>query len=861
MNAEPLLKRILEGAGTPSEQDFVLVLDGEGLEDLPDTLKTTHDLYTVHRPRTEVGLRHTLWQAGGAPVIAVIPEDLAHRLPADLLRRARNQRVQALDVNDVLTVFLGVQVTGAEEAHIRELALTHVDDLIHALSRRTLPTVVDRTLLSELLVDVSLGDPIRGMAPEDLAASWVRSLPRWSASLHDLVCEALPRIHGDMGSLLAWGLAVKGRLEELLVYGAVLTVKDVELPRKAWGPLWDLPESLSLPVSRAVLRQTVRSLTVRTLDKLGDDAVPILERATRVAAEQLSAPVYRTSQILPIAFDTQAHEIAHRAASGRAISSDEIAWLASHRAATLHRDVLQVLEAMGRLSRFLDFDHEALVAPKAHVSRYATHGAFADLAAKQLRRAMAATHQHHAEASKVLHRYAELRNEWNREFSSALAADYKAALHQAGTPLHRVAQHVIAPVLEEGGSVYLMVLDGCSVPAFLELLYDLSQDATFPLGLRPDNEGRVTVRPGLSPLPTITSHARGALFLGQIPEDPFEAEKSWRDEQEGKTDPKRFKQNPGLQSWTRQLFLKGDLADGGRALSQALLDESVKVVAAVFNAVDDQIGSSNTGTQVRINADEIAGFRPSLRAAVRAGRKILVTADHGHSPFLGKSLRVKGKGGTRYLDASDSAPEGFIAIDTEGLGGPPGSWAYAWKMGAYRGKPQVGFHGGCGLEEVVVPLVWLEPNGLQADEPVWWHGRAVMTTEPSLTTEDLVPATPMSTTRQEAPEAKEEDKSQLGFFVRKDRLAHLSTLIDATGLSSDVSSKLSDDEQAALVLLHQNGTARVTELADALERPIGRVNGMMTLLGRKLQRAGHPRFDREVLPSGEALFRYKGTTE
>src|SRR5690606_34484409 len=104
---------------------------------------------------------------------------------------------------------------------------------------------------------------------------------------------------------------------------------------------------------------------------------------------------------------------------------------------------------------------------------------------------------------------------------------------------------------------------------------------------------------------------------------------------------------------------------------------------------------------------------------------VLVTADHGHTPFLGKDRRV-GSGPTpRWceLGPGDEVPDGFIEIDLEGHGGTPGRKAFAWKVGAYRGQPQVGFHGGCGLEEMVVPLAWIGPQGVAADAPAWWYER------------------------------------------------------------------------------------------------------------------------------------------
>src|SRR4029078_12280402 len=135
----------------------------------------------------------------------------------------------------------------------------------------------------------------------------------------------------------------------------------------------------------------------------------------------------------------------------------------------------------------------------------------------------------------------------------------------------------------------------------------LSQDNTFPLGMKPDIDGRVAGLPALSPLPTVTSHARGAIFLGELPNDPLVAETVFRDQDEAKTDKARFNQNAALGSRTRRLFLKADLADGGEALRTALRDDGIAVVAAVFNAVDDQIGSSNTGAIVRLVPEHITG--------------------------------------------------------------------------------------------------------------------------------------------------------------------------------------------------------------------------------------------------------------
>ena len=139
-----------------------------------------------------------------------MPEELARRIQTapDLLRRARNQRVCALSVNDVLEVVLGVRVVGAETPYMQQLALEHVERLGHAMSRsdaadRRGPEAADR----------ATGGRERGGAGAD-AASLGASGDVGARSRHAgpttsamLVREAMPTLHGDEGRVLAWALA------------------------------------------------------------------------------------------------------------------------------------------------------------------------------------------------------------------------------------------------------------------------------------------------------------------------------------------------------------------------------------------------------------------------------------------------------------------------------------------------------------------------------------------------------------------------------------------------------------------------------------------------------------------------------
>lgn len=844
--AQLLLRRLVEQAGGARETGYVLVLDGEGLEDLPAQLVTPRGAYTVHRPTTELGLRHVLWKAHGAPTIAVLAEDLAKRLPPDLLRRAHNQRVHALSVNDVLEVILGVRVVGAESAHLQALALEHVGALGVAISRRTLPTVVDRKLLTELLVDVSVGEQVRTRSSAELLAGWLLKPPTWSTNVSRLVREALPSMHGDEGRLLAWALEEPERLRALIVHGALLAIDAEEVPKRAWGALWDAAARPPIEMDRRILRRTATRLLDDTLTALGENAASLLEQADKLGREVLTPKDLQTSRVLPLAFSDRCHALAKQAAAGKPIGASEVAWLVAHRAAPLHRAELVVLEAMARVSRYLDQPMPPPGDVVEQVKGWQHNGAWADLAVAQLRRALAGSGGHHAEAAKVLVAYRSRRDAENRQFASALASGYEPALHRPGlTPLHRIWKREVAPLWQEkpDARVFLVVLDGCSYPVFLELVYELAQDSAFPIGIRPDSSGRVAGQPALAPLPTVTSHARGAIFLGELPLDPLVAETVFRDQDEAKTDKARFNQNGALTGRTRKLFLKGDLTDGGMALLEAVANPAIDVVAAVFNAVDDQIGSSNTGATVRIAAGDITAFRPSLQRALQSGRQVLVTADHGHSPFFEKQLRVGAGSTPRFLPLGqhDPIPDGFLEIDVGGLGGTPGRRAFAWRVGAYLGNPQVGFHGGCGLEEMVVPLAWLCREGLQADEPNWWFAQAIAVEAPKPVRAAEPPLlTPMPTLPPVQP-----------------TLFNPGSRAEVLSLAADLLARLSDDEKAVLVLLHENGTARASELAERMKKNPVRLNGLMRTLRRTLHSAGVTAFTDEVLPSGETLYRYQ----
>jgi len=860
MSAAPLLRHLVErsrdaagGFGGPASS-YLLVLDGDGLEDLPAAVHTAAGPWNVARANTEIGLRRTLWRANKAPLVVVVPRELALRLPADLVQGARHQRVQALETAEVLSVLLGRKVQASDEAWFNHLVLEHIEPLLQRLNQRTLPTVVSRADLGELLVEVTLSHEVRGRSAAQLLGVWVQQPPELKEGHRRLLQEALPRLHGDEGELLAWAIVKpKQDLERLMVRGLVLTVDapTSHLPPRLWRSFGDdhtLAKAFHHDADR--LRRTITRLATAAAEALGRDADQWLRAAEKLARDELPAHVLATSPVLPHAFKLKAHQLAQRAAHGTPILSNDLRELEGHLAAPLHTRDLKLLTWLARLSRALE--HEVPDQPNTGgwADRYATDLAFADWAATELKRALGQLQSKdlHDPATQVLARWQQARDAVNLRFAQFLAEDWTHRLHDGVEPVHKISKNLLAPKLAKGERLFLVVLDGCSWPVFHELLAELVQEHR--IGLTAD-----TTRYGLALLPSITSHSRGAIFLGRVPHDPLLQESELRDA-ERTTDPGRFKQNPALTAFSKQLFLKGDLGTPG-PLFDALEDNDLALVAAVFNAVDDQISSHNTHANLQVRVGDVHLLLPALERALASGRQVLVTADHGHTRYL-EAAKGLGKGdGSRWTRiARDSdVPEGFLEIDTGDLGGSDGRMAFAWRMNSWLGRPQLGFHGGCSLEELVVPLVWLKRDGLEMLEPAWWHDL------PHPTGASPAPEPPpkrLPEPEPEPPPKRPPASSQLGLLDRTDRLAALLSHVDDLGLPANARAALDDDALAVLVLLQQNERVSVHEIAARLDRQVGRIGGWMNRLLRKLDGHDAACFVQETAEDGAPRYVYTG---
>jgi hypothetical protein len=381
--------------------------------------------------------------------------------------------------------------------------------------------------------------------------------------------------------------------------------------------------------------------------------------------------------------------------------------------------------------------------------------------------------------------------------------------------LYRLAGLGLGPMLKRGEKVFLAVLDGCDLSVFLELCETLPTE--IGLALPPEKgdalsrgllEGRA-FRPLYSLPPTVTSRARRAIFAGEIPGNPVldDAEALAAD---ATGDRKALEKCSPVATFSRRLFLKGDLADGGAALRKELEKPKHDLVAAVFNGIDDALSSKETTPMPALNAADVGeGFLDALRKAVETGWTVVVTSDHGHTPFWSADRKMAGQAEGQRFRKGDISGEGALVLSKEAV--PGGPYECLWRVGAFYGPQRRGFHGGVGLEEMIVPLGFFGRVTAGLGRPLppeWWSSRqGVPADQPALARQE---ANAVSTSRsaEELPEVLR-------------RLFET----DAKALN-------------ALKALAKHGRLSQTQLARASGTPAPRLRGFMNKVLLTIRRAG-----------------------
>lgn len=627
-------------------------------------------------------------------------------------------------------------------------------------------------------VDTAWSNVLRsvlGLATEHGGHPDLASVLRWTLSpeaarrygdLHEKarqqVGEWLVEILGPCGRLVAQVLEAGygGELVAIaLVCGMVLKRPDdtplapellaaaVRLERYTGGTPIPLREGLRL---HAAAVHVTKAMDASTL-------MPVLDVADQlVASLHLTAFAERSSD-LPSGFSARLSIFANAiaeflatgpekrpAARGAATAAVLVAGGAvkEHRLAVHQAHRVRRVEMAMRLVRWL-----SNAEPGQHIGldslakSYAEQGAFADWARLALMGGddLAVV----TRAYSALREAARVRRESsNRQFAVALSAWNQGGCPKLDhvVPVEQIIAGVLAPVATLA-PVLLLVVDGLSFPIYRELLEDAQRQGWNEV--LPSAQEKASV--GLATIPSITEISRTSLFCGKLLQGQAANEKTG------------FVRHPALVPLVPSnrpgakpvLFHKGDLtsASDGITLSEAVRDaigsRERKVVAVVFNGVDDHLSGSDQLNH-RWALDDLRLIKPLLYEARNAGRLVLITADHGH--LIDEATHVLANPGQDKVGADNSslttadrwrtvAGAPVSAEETMLSGGrvmtPHGQRQIVvpWSETLRYGSRKNGYHGGISLQEMLVPITLLTtgsvlPEGLRhapSAAPAWWE--------------------------------------------------------------------------------------------------------------------------------------------
>ncbi len=617
--------------------------------------------------------------------------------------------------------------------------------------------------------------------PEDLLARWLidgppvdRALARrlldWSNTADDMAWRWLARVADPRGRCHEEApdpTEVGEALSTLITDGAAGGLASL---RGALGPRTGTE---SLGRLRDLVESAVRAVYPAHPEKVREH---LAEAETLAARARLSVEEAARAPLLSAAFEALACGLMARAASRSGPRPDVAEIRALRRCLQRDDAVIESVVAASRLAAFADDAEEyapipRITDPEAEAAAWARfarrHTAPADRLIRTLHRERNVLARDLAEAATAVYARAQtVRDRLNRRFAEALArreVPIYAGRHVGdGMPLHRVTSRLVGPMLEDGRSVLLVVLDGCDGGSMFDVLAGLPEQ----VGLRRPRLSEKTkpyVRDAidaalpdglcaaLSPLPTLTAVGRRALFAGQIPANAALSERE-AEAADASGDRKAWTSNPAVESFEPTLLLKGDL-DADLSALHALLeserDQAPRAVAVVFNEIDDALSSKQTGLPDRWTPAKVHPALPRLLVkAVNAEWHVLVTADHGHTTFV-RGRKVAGKRRGQRIAAE--AVQGSVRFA-----------ATAWRpepvhllvdSGAWLGTQRIGFHGGASIEEVVVPIMHLGrvdaesgPGRLPEPEAGWlWGEPAVVEAEEAVDGAAPTEAPPTST--------------------------------------------------------------------------------------------------------------------
>ncbi len=707
-------------AGAPEERDLVLVHDHPGLEELSPSATLSGQPWRIARVTGELTLRDALYEAGR--LVAVVPGTF--QPPLDLIGRAWLSRQVSVQPRDLIAALTGRPCEPIADPQLASAVEDALPQLKALDGTWSVGGTVGEREIRNVLLGLQLGADHRfdRETPESLLRRWILEGPPTVTSAA-LLAEALRLEHARHGIWLAWALT-EGSVAQLVAAGALAGSEEGSRLAPELPSLSGASDRHRL---RSVVEQAVRAAWAQDAEK----ARAALQEAERLAAT-LPASLAPDHPLLAGPLERYLQEAAGQAAAGEPEPDARLEALSTHLHLAAQGSAYTLVREISRLARFVgsvEVPMAASLATWASLAR--THIAWGDLAFRRARRALGPALPKLTEAaSRVMQQFAERRDALNAVFGGWLAERWGEVAGQTDVRAPFALQHlsrlVLRPLLDDGQRVLLVVLDGCDLASFVDLVELSTDEHEVALGLPalndPDLAGDLSTqgawRVALAPIPTVTSHARRALFAGDIPHSTA-LDATEEAAANASNDKKALRDNPALGDTPRALLLKGDVGDLGGAVRAALAGDD-RLVAVVLNDVDDALSSKQTTPMPPWSLEALsAGAAGWLTEALDQGWSVVVTADHGHSPYVAsdRKLALAGAGGR----IASGPGEGVVTLSDGPL--PSAPLHLLTGFGAWRGVQRRGWHGGASLEEVFVPLAFLRRGTVHAEgfsRPSWW---------------------------------------------------------------------------------------------------------------------------------------------
>lgn len=574
---------------------------------------------------------------------------------------------------------------------------------------------------------------------------------------------------------------------------------------------------------------------------------------TLATAEQILASLDLTSiavesNLLNAAFGLRLEQFAKSLRTASKGNSLEPAFAAfssieRHQLARVRRDQVQRAALALRARTWLGCDTVTPGDVNGMVRNYVFDGGFLDWARSRIWMG-----DEHEDLNRVygtlVRKLTDQREALNEAFANHLPRIARGDnLGEGLTYVEHCLDRLILPLVKQERVLFL-VLDGMSQAVYRELATDLFENHWVELQ-RDEAAGPDCL---ISALPSTTRVSRFSLFAGRLGEGVSADEK------------KALAAHLGLKAAnvTPVLFHKAELQQPGRgglspAVREAIAGNTYRLVAAVINAVDDQLGS-NAQLAVRWTVEQVGLLRQILEAARDAGRVVVMTSDHGHVLAHAMNYRKTSGDTERYKVASDVVESGEVFLEGERVRQPGSKVILPWSEKVRYSKEKMGYHGGGSMQEVVIPFGVFRSAGesavlegwteVPAQMPAWWALRRTDTfvyETPADAYTDPQPRRPRK--KPKAAETRTRDlfeKSEPS--VANEWIDQLLNSPMYEGMKSRARRvSISDDQLRQLLehLMTRGGQAMIPSIAQQLGVPEIRMNGFLAGVQRVLNVDGY----------------------